>query len=411
MHSFAKKPRYLEDPTYSDSEVVSSWLKNPCRLRSKSDFASVDDIQTLTLQLHQLKERLGPSSREAASALGITAFQAFCKARRATNPFEKLGEGQGKGLNTLFMNRSAIKLANIDALCDYVLTSSTSGEPWRFVDLCGAPGGFSEYIMRRCLANGDTCEGFGMSLNGSNENGTGLTWKLEDMVHEEGDSKVTFRVCNGEDGTGDIFQWKNVGRLVAVLAGKKLPIRESSKVRLVTADGGFDAQRDKSDQEGITQKLVVCQVAAALSVLQYGGYFVVKMFGFQSDVVRNVMIHLAMVFEDMIVLKPISSRPASAERYVVCTGFRGCGSDWDGQRWCNKMFLGSSETADDGELTRRFIDMADRDMLILNTKTCGRILSYLEACRLHGGYPSFQQPSADYCTVDVDSYKLAWNLI
>lgn len=69
--------------------------------------------------------------------------------------FEILGEGKRHhGLNQrMFMNRSAIKLANVDALLDFRLTvqpMTQSNETFGFVDLCGAPGGFSEYIMYRC---------------------------------------------------------------------------------------------------------------------------------------------------------------------------------------------------------------------------------------------------------------------
>ena len=155
-----------------------------------SDSLLNDEIKCLTKHLAQVKRRLAPAAEQCAQACNARrdAHEAptnshleFIRARRACNPMECLGEGRHGGMNTMFVNRSAIKLANVDACLDFVLTQGDYDVPLRFVDLCGAPGGFSEYILHRCEENQVPCTlGYGMSLDGMNENGKGLQWKIEE---------------------------------------------------------------------------------------------------------------------------------------------------------------------------------------------------------------------------------------
>lgn len=283
------------------------------------------EIQTLTRQLLQVKRRLGPAAERLAQARNdanhdettTTAHWEFERARRACNPMEALGQAGGgrdrhrqRGLNhRLFMNRSAIKLANLDAaILDFGLTTKATSpeeETFVFVDLCGAPGGFSEYMLWRCCQwspisgiynNNQTtcCLGYGMSLMGNNEQGSGLSWKLHDQTYHSKDNAnhlhhhngrsvyVQYRVCLGSDGTGDIYNWNNVEHLQQTIrrdaaANRVPPLQQqqpAGQAHVVLADGGFDSQRDAENQEEVAQKLVVCEAAAALSLLRMGGTLV-----------------------------------------------------------------------------------------------------------------------------------------
>ena len=409
------------------SGLISSWLRNVAWVRKQGgnqgsmQLYSSDHLlmetNVLSRQLLQVKRRLGPVAEKCAAQSGgeTTSQIEFVEARRAGNPYEFLGEGQMGGLNELFMNRSAIKLANIDALLGFHLTSGC--ENLLFADLCGAPGGFSEYVMRRCIHSGmSSCTGYGMSLIGSNENGHGLQWKLDNFSHSEGGTQVNYRVCLGSDGTGDILNWGNVEALQGMIKQDAHPNRDdkpgesSGKVQLVLADGGIDAQRDAEDQEGMTQKIIVCQVSAALGLLQKGGTLVVKMFGFQTSVVQSVLRYLFSTFDSMVAVKPISSRPASAERYVICAGFKGSPKGWNGPRWRNRMFLGN--IGGESLQLERYLAEFDRDMLALNLKACHAILSYMEAKSVNPSGQNFPNHLWEVrAGADVDDYKLAWHLV
>jgi cap1 methyltransferase len=436
-----------DDSPYGAGIMVrSSWLHDVQWIESRNflldDAVSVPhemiagdelqfEIQSLSKQLLQAKRTLSPAAERCAQAhntLSIrnrtaktTARQQFVEARRVCNPFECLGEGQGGGLNTLFMNRSAIKLANIDAMLDFCISKYQNTGTFLFADLCGAPGGFSEYIMRRCIASRvSSCRGYGLSLFGSNEYGSGATWKLGDIDRDQGDTHLQYRICYGADGTGDIFHWGNVESLQSDIRNDSSTYstndEETGKVHLVLADGGFDAQRDAEDQEGIAQKLIVCEVGAALCLLQRGGTLAVKLFGFQAEVTKCVLYSIFSSFDRMVAVKPISSRPASAERYVVFSGFKGCPEGWSGPRWCDQMFLGRLDRQkDDNDGTRRFnqyLSTFDRDILSLNLKACCAVLDYLQAQLTNlaqtEGEPC--QCEASNASLDVEAYRWAWNL-
>jgi cap1 methyltransferase len=477
------------------------------------------EIQHIHQQLVQVKRRLRPAIERYDTIIQSTKNNnnhhnnnnkyhhpnIFVQARRVCNPYEVLGEGQHNGLNNHFMNRSAIKLANIDAILDFTLTATSSTSTsttttttkiFKFCDLCGAPGGFSEYILYRLLHQPhniyqyNECRGYGMSLFGMNEHGYGIPWKLNNIQrfgehdyhqHPYGENRIQtnnmqqrqhqhqqYKICYGFDGTGDIYNWDNVISLQETIynddctssaqyrmteedietsyTAQHEPCNNNGRVHLIVVDGGFDAQRDTEYQEEISLKLIVCEAAAALSLLKRDGKLIMKLFGFQTSIIRTMMIHLSFMFEKVTVVKPISSRPASAERYVVCYGFLGHPiSDWSGQRWCNDIYLGrpyqssdhTTPSTDhvkyiDKELELlRYLDEFDRDMYTLNLKATFAILSYIERKYLQhvvsnfDTYDESDNTDDDYDDVEEDlddpfydaipranipMYRIAWRL-
>jgi cap1 methyltransferase len=416
---------------YTNGQIRNSWLKVAGSSQSSNDESSgmreqgISPNQSLSLQLLQVKRRLWPAAERCAEVYETSPHGEFAQARRRCNPMESLGEGRERGLNYMFMNRSAIKLANIDAILGFVLTTPTTTtatpDHFLFVDLCGAPGGFSEYLMTRLQSTRTvgSCMGYGMSLVGTNEHGNGTPWKLEHMCYLQGSFQTNYCVSGGADETGDLYQWENV-----VALGKDIQndIQSSGlppqKVHLVVADGGFDAQRDSECQEELAQKLVLCQVVAGLYLLGQGGTMIVKMFGFQTSTVRTAMRALYDLFDEFVALKPISSRPASSERYVVFSGFRGVPHNWDGPSWMNKVLLGTVLSADKAHYLKvdRYLDEFDRDMITLNLKTCFAILSCLDRkLAAQASWPSWPPQEEDAwdseCPpVNVNLYKHAWQL-
>lgn len=363
-------------------------------------------VKSLLSHLGNLKEQMGSLAQNVCglkqqSTLGIqtTPENEFRRASRnlQVNPFEFLYiEFDGNPL----ISRSALKLANIDALVDFCLCPSITNsradgslctpKEFLFVDLCGAPGGFSQYILFRCkeyeIIETDHPIGYGMSLGGENADGMGIKWNKALHCGNEKRFKIHF----GSDGTGDIYNWENVLSLQHTIYKDW----NRSRVNLVVADGGFDAQRDCKDQEGVATNLVICQVAAAFQLLEYGGNFVLKLFGFQSAAIRYVMETLMVQFETVKIVKPLASRPASAERYVVGLGFRQCGK-WkdldtateldafvwrrDGLIMDEKVII--EEDVEDETKKRALYDLLDRfdcDIASLNIDACEKILHCLQ---------------------------------
>lgn len=68
-------------------------------------------------------------------------------------------------------------------------------------------------------------------------------------------------------------------------------------------------------------RLVLAQVAAMTLVLGEGGGFVLKLFDVLTPCTASLYYVAHKLFRSVTLLKPLTSRPASSERYMVCTGF------------------------------------------------------------------------------------------
>jgi hypothetical protein len=91
----------------------------------------------------------------------------------------------------------------------------------------------------------------------------------------------------------------------------------------VTGDGGFDLE-DAQDstllhrQEFLSSRLLLTQALVGIGCTKTGGTFVVKIFDTVTSISAQILFILAQCFEEILIFKPVSSRPANAERYVIC---------------------------------------------------------------------------------------------
>jgi len=353
-------------------------------------------VESLLSHLNEIKSNLEPyaeivSELKQSRSLRTTPQNEFRRASRNTNvnPFESLSiTFDGSPL----ICRSALKLCNIDALVGFSLCNCEG----IFVDLCGAPGGFSQYALFRGMKRG-----YGMSLTGQSNDSVGVDWKVNTL------DKARFQVHSGLDGTGDLYIWDNILSLQRKIHADT----GGNKVLLVVADGGLDAQRNSEDQEGIAYPLVICEIASSLLLLKTGGNFVIKMFGFQSDKTRDAMLFLASVFDCIKVIKPITSRPASTERYVVGIDFQGAPEDFDPRQWRDNMLADNYQGQNVSVRYEQFLNMVDHDLASLNIRACSSIIECFRLEELKFVHrkrkthnPNFQGE------VNVDHIRRSWHL-
>uniref|UniRef100_A0A2P2I624 Cap-specific mRNA (nucleoside-2'-O-)-methyltransferase 2 n=2 Tax=Hirondellea gigas TaxID=1518452 RepID=A0A2P2I624_9CRUS len=96
-------------------------------------------------------------------------------------------------------------------------------------------------------------------------------------------------------------------------------------INLVTADGSIDCQSNPGEQESTTSRLHYCEVLAGLEILARGGNMVVKMFTFFESSSISLLYLLCCVFDEVHVVKPITSKLGNSEVYVVNLGYQGQG--------------------------------------------------------------------------------------
>ena len=73
-------------------------------------------------------------------------------------------------------------------------------------------------------------------------------------------------------------------------------------------------------QEWLMRRLALCQCCLALQLLRAGGNFVCKLFDIFTPFVSDLCYLMSLAFERTCLCKPLTSRPANSERYLVCLG-------------------------------------------------------------------------------------------
>ena len=234
----------------------------------------------------------------------------FRTARIDANPYERIG-------TSIFANRAGVKLANIDAVRHvtgtvFTPTHLTDSSPFTFCDVAGGPGSFTQYLQYRY----PNSQGYGITL----ESAAGLDWN--DRVVD----KKRFDSYYGPSNTGNLYL--EAPSFISYVLSK-----EPNGVDLVVADGGFEVDDDaeasgKSDaskyqqQEFLSSRLILAEAMVAVACCKQGGNAVIKVFDTVTRWSAELILLLGQCFDTITLFKPVSSRPANGEQYLLCMGRR-----------------------------------------------------------------------------------------
>ncbi|KZC07705.1 PREDICTED: cap-specific mRNA (nucleoside-2'-O-)-methyltransferase 1 [Dufourea novaeangliae] len=219
-------------------------------------------------------------------------------ARRRCNPYETI-------YGAFFLNRAAVKMANIDRACNFMFTKPNglqNNELLYFADVCAGPGGFSEYVLWRKKWR---AKGFGFTLKNEND------FKLDDFYVGPCE---TFHPYYGPKDNGDVFDSDNQK------AFRDLIMTHTNRkgVHFMMADGGFSVNGQDNLQEILLKRLYLCQCLVALMIVREKGHFVTKLFDLFTPFSAGLVYLMYRCFDEVSIFKPNSSRPANSERYLIC---------------------------------------------------------------------------------------------
>lgn len=93
-------------------------------------------------------------------------------------------------------------------------------------------------------------------------------------------------------------------------------------IDFVTGDGGFDYSMDFNKQEENSLNLIFSQILFAMCIQKKGGSFVLKLFDTFSSLSVELIYLLNYLYEEIYIIKPLTSRPANSEKYIICLRFR-----------------------------------------------------------------------------------------
>lgn len=284
-----------------DAEELSDWM-------SVGKRKLIIDDETEFCQEPLLRSLL-----ECKSAFDELEGEEMRRARTRSNPYEMI-----RGV--FFLNRAAMKMANIDHVFDYMFTNpkDPQGKPLLkdrdsellyFADVCAGPGGFSEYVLWRKKWH---AKGFGMTLKGPND------FKLEDFYSASSELFEPYYGEGGVDGDGDVTRPENI----TAFRNFVMDNTDHKGVHFMMADGGFSVEGQENIQEILSKQLTLCQFLVGLSVIRTGGHFICKTFDLFTPFSVGLIYLLYCCYERVSLFKPVTSRPANSERYVVCRGLK-----------------------------------------------------------------------------------------
>jgi len=197
----------------------------------------------------------------------------------------------------------------------------------RYVGIAEGPGGFVEcfinyrrscfkdtfdYIYCITLKESTTC-----SYKKPGHQITPEWNKIQKLLSERKKTKAKVTLSYGKDDTGNLYNLENLKHF------REVVLKDGGPVDLVTGDGGLDYSVNFNCQEQMSFHLIFCEIVSAFSVLKKGGKFVLKLFDIHTSNTLQMLFLLSNYFDEVIITKPYTSRPANSEKYVVCKGFTG----------------------------------------------------------------------------------------
>lgn len=203
------------------------------------------------------------------------------------------------------LSRSFYKMAEICNLLK--IFQDLPDDKCKSFHLAEGPGGFIEALVKNRNNTNDLY--YGMTLiDESNINVPG--WRKTDIFLKTHKNVV---IEKGKDGTGNLM---NPGNLLYCYKKYK------GQMDLITADGGFDFSIDFNNQEKSSLKLILCQIAFAISMQKLNGNFIIKFFDTFTKMSVDMIYLLSNLYEKVFFVKPNTSRSANSEKYIVCKNFK-----------------------------------------------------------------------------------------
>ncbi|KIV91850.1 hypothetical protein PV10_06343 [Exophiala mesophila] len=241
--------------------------------------------------------------------------------------------------------RSAFKLIQIDEQFD-LFSFADPSKCTRVVDLCAAPGSWSQ-VLSRILIKG---ESFGrrawmermnklqtrMQVTDSSNTVQDATEQVSSLDLDIDQQKPTLKPRENVkivaidlqpmaplDGIiqlkADITHPSTVPLLLKAIDPDFDQDNETHRVDLVISDGAPDVTGLHDLDIYVQSQLLFSALALAMKVLRPGGKFVAKIF--RGRDVDLIYAQLKLVFDRVHVAKPRSSRASSIEAFVVCEGY------------------------------------------------------------------------------------------
>ena len=231
--------------------------------------------------------------------------------KKVTNKYEYINSCvsiEGLKVNTSVcshkpISRSYFKMIEILNVFDFKFMKLNN---IRTFHLAEGPGGFIEAISRKRQNANDIY--YGMTLM-DNDTDVPKWSKIINLMQEIKNIKLFF----GPKNDGNLYLKHNLDFICK---------HYGNSMHFITGDGGFDYSVDFNKQEENSINLIYCEMLYALIMQKNGGCFVLKMFDLFHRNTIEILSILSYFYEKVYIYKPLTSREANSEKYVVCINFQ-----------------------------------------------------------------------------------------
>lgn len=232
--------------------------------------------------------------------------------KKVTNKYEYINsclaiEGS-KGVNTSVcaykpISRSYFKMIEILNNFDFKFMRLCNIKTFHLAE---GPGGFIEAISKKRQNKNDLY--YGMTLM-DNDVDVPKWSKINNLMKETQNIKLVF----GPKNDGNLYLKHNLDFVCK---------HYENSMHFITGDGGFDYSVDFNKQEENSINLIYCEVLYALIMQKTGGCFVLKVFDIFHRNTIEILCILCYFYEKVHIYKPLTSREANSEKYIVCVNFK-----------------------------------------------------------------------------------------
>lgn len=227
------------------------------------------------------------------------------KNKRKLNPYEYINT-QFDAFNPCVCSYKPISRAFFKLLEILNTFSLSFPKVMKSFHLAEGPGGFIEAIQYARKNPKDIY--YGMTLLDTKRDVP--LWNKCERSLMKGNPNI---IIESGDGTGNLYHLENL-----------LHVRKhyENSMDFITADGGFDYSVDFNNQEESSLHLIFSEICFAIMMQKKGGHFILKVFDTFSSSTIELIYLLTYLYEEVIVSKPMTSRPANSEKYILCTKFK-----------------------------------------------------------------------------------------
>ena len=186
--------------------------------------------------------------------------------------------------------------------------------------LAEGPGGFLEaclYYRNRLLKITPLMDKyFGITLKPYSKEIPGWN-KANELIYQ---FKNNIEIGYGSDNTGDLYKVHNIRSFTRKIKNN------SDGADLITADGGFDFSINFNKQEVMSHRLILSELLTGIKSQKIGGAFVCKLFDSYSHLTIQLLYFISCLYQEVYLIKPLTSRPANSEKYMVALSYIGFNS-------------------------------------------------------------------------------------